>query len=346
MRNKKIRIVLTVTISALMLIMVIGGSQTKAFSAPSEMEKLPKLVLVGPPGPMAIPLAYIVENERLTDVAEKTELLIWENPDQLRAIISGGLEGHFITMPSNSASIFYNKGMKIQLLDISVWGILYVISTDPEIATIEDLKGKEVVVPFQGNMPDLLFNYICQKRGIDTSKDLTIYYANSPQQVAQLILAGKKNYAVLTEPLATQVLLKGKKLGLNVYRSIDIQVEWGKVSGLGERIPIAGTVALPAIQGNTNVIKRFMEEYSLAVEWLKEDPAAAGILGSEIEQLGFEAKPVAESMKNTKWNFVSAKECKEEIQAFFGALMELNSKVIGGQLPGEGFYYEGVNLEK
>jgi NitT/TauT family transport system substrate-binding protein len=52
---------------------------------------------------MAIPLAYIVEKNKLHDVAEKTELLIWENPDQLRAIINGGVEGHFITMPTNSA---------------------------------------------------------------------------------------------------------------------------------------------------------------------------------------------------------------------------------------------------
>ena len=346
MRNKKVRIGSIAVVLALMLTIAIGWSQAKASSTPSETVKLSKLILVGPPGPMAIPLAYMVENDKLADVAEKTELVIWENPDQLRAIISGGAEGHFITMPSNSASIFYNKGMKIQLLDISVWGILYVISTDPKITTVEDLKGKEVVVPFQGNMPDLLFNYICQKKGIDTLEDLTIYYANSPQQAAQLMLSGKKNYAVLTEPMVTQVLLKGKKSGLDIYRSIDIQVEWGKVLGSGDRIPIAGTVALPAIQNNPKVIKRFMEEYFLAVEWLKKDPIAAGILGSEIEQLGFEAKPVSESMKNTKWDFVQVKDCKENIEAFFRALAELNPKVIGGQLPDEEFYYEGIKLGK
>ena len=159
-----------------------------------------------------------------------------------------------------------------------------------------------------------------------------------------MLLTGKKNYAVLTEPLATQVLLKGKKAGLNIYRSIDIQVEWGKVSGLGDKIPIAGNVALPSIRANSKAIKRFIEEYSLAVKWLKEDPAAAGILASEIEQLGFEAKAVTESMENTKWNFVLAKDCKENIQAYFKALMELNPKVIGGRLPDKEFFYEGINF--
>jgi NitT/TauT family transport system substrate-binding protein len=281
----------------------------------------------------------------LADVAEETKLVIWENPDQLRGIIGGGEEGHFLTIPSNSAAIFYNKGMGMQLLGISVWGILYVISTDSGITRIEDLKGKEVVVPFRGNMPDLLFNYICQKAGIDTSKDLTIYYANSPQQAAQLMLTGEKNCAVLTEPLVTQVLLKGKKAGLSLHRCIDIQSEWGRVSGLGERIPIAGTVALPAILDNPNAIKRFMEEYSQAVEWLKDNPDEAGILGSEVEQLGFEAKPVAASIKNTKWDFVQVKDCRGDIEIFFTALMDLDPAVIGGHLPDEGFYYKGIVLK-
>ncbi len=307
--------------------------------------RIPRLVLVGPPGPMAIPLVYIAEHNKLADIAEETKFLMWRNPDQLRAIIGGGKEGHFLTMPSNSAAMFYNKGLGLKLLDISVWGILYVISTDPQVKAIVDLKGKEVVVPFKGNMPDIIFNYICRKSSIDTANDITIYYANTPQQAAQLMLSGKKNCALLTEPMATQVLMKAKKSGMSIYRSIDIQTEWGKATGLGERIPIAGTAALPSIKGNSKAIKRFMEEYTQAVEWQKKNPEQAGILGSEIEGLGFEAKPVAESIKNTKWDFTQVKDCRKEIEEFFKALKNFNPKVIGGKLPDSGFYYEGSHLE-
>lgn len=342
MRNKKIRIVL-ITIAILMLSTAIafaGGEKEEPKEA-----LIPKLVLVGPPGPMAIPLVYIAQNNKLADIAEETQFFMWRNPDQLRAIIGGGEEGHFLTMPSNSAAIFYNKGVELELLDISVWGILYVISTDPELKTIADLRGKEVVLPFKGNMPDLIFNYLCRKNDIDISKDITIYYANTPQQAAQLILSGKKSCAVLTEPMATQVLMKAKKSGMNIHRSIDIQYEWDKATGMGERIPIAGTVALPSIKGNSEAIRRFMEEYTLAVEWQKENPDQAGILGSEIEGLGFEAKPMAESIKNTKWDFTQVKDCREEIEEFLKTLMNLNPKVIGGKLPDSGFYYEGTVLE-
>ena len=306
----------------------------------STQDKISELVLVGPPGPMAIPLAYLAENNKLNDIAEKTTLKIWENQDQLLAMVNGGEPPHFVTMPSNTAATLYNKGIDLKSLDISVWGILYVISTDPSIKSIEDLKGREVVVPFEGVMPDLLFKNICQKNGIDTSKDLSLYYASTPQQAAQLLLAGQKDCAVMTEPLATQVMLKGKKAGTDFYRSIDLQEEWDKSTGLGDRIPIAGTVAMPEIMNNPDAINRFMEEYALAIDWLKNNPDEAGVLGSQIEELGFEAKPVAESVKNTRWDFVRANECKEDIETFFTVLADQNPKIIGGKLPDSGYYYQ------
>ena len=59
--------------------------------------KLDKLTLVAPPGPMAIPLAYLVANDKLAGVAEQTELVVWENADQLKAIVAGG-QGDFVTV--------------------------------------------------------------------------------------------------------------------------------------------------------------------------------------------------------------------------------------------------------
>jgi NitT/TauT family transport system substrate-binding protein len=312
---------------------------------PQPAAKLPKLTLVGPAGPMTIPLAYLVENNKLADIAEETELVIWENPEQLRAIASGGQQAHFVTLPSNAAATFYNKGMDLQMLDITVWGILYVVSADPDIKSIEDLRGKEVVVPFKGNMPDLLFNYICERKGISTATDLTIFYANSPQQAAQLILSGQKTISVLTEPLTTQVLMKAKATGMPLYRSIDIQKEWSEATGMGDRIPIAGTAALPAVKDNPAVIERFMQEYSQAVQWLKDNPDQAGALASEIEQLGFEAGPVAESVQNTTWDFTQVKDCQQDIETFFTALADLDPAAIGGKLPDEGLYYEGIQLK-
>lgn len=64
-------------------------STTVAPSTTAKPAKLSKLTLVAPPGPMAIPMAYMAVNDALADVAEETELVLWQNADQLRAMVAG-----------------------------------------------------------------------------------------------------------------------------------------------------------------------------------------------------------------------------------------------------------------
>jgi NitT/TauT family transport system substrate-binding protein len=132
--------------------------------------KLDKLTLVAPPGPMAIPLAYMKVNNKLADVANKTELVIWENGDQLKAIVAGG-QGDFVTIPSNTMAIFYNKGLALKMLDISVWNITYLVTSDPTAKSFSDIKGQSLAVSLQGSVPDVMFQYIAKKEGLDPLKD-------------------------------------------------------------------------------------------------------------------------------------------------------------------------------
>jgi NitT/TauT family transport system substrate-binding protein len=78
---------------------------------------------------------------------------------------------------------------------------------------------------------------------------------------------------------------------------------------------------------------------------LQNNPEEAGVLGSQIEELGFEAAAVTESIKNTQWDFVQVKDCRTEIESFLLELSKLEPSIIGGQLPDEGLYYEGVELD-
>ncbi len=161
----------------------------------SDTAKLDKLILVAPPGPMAIPMAYMTVNGKLADVAEETELVIWENGDQLKAIVAGG-QGDFVTMPSNNMALFYNKGLKLQMLNTSVWNITYLVTGDPDAKSFTDIAGQSLVVSLQGSVPDVMFQYIATKEGLDPQKDFDLRYATDPTQAAQLLLAGKADNAV------------------------------------------------------------------------------------------------------------------------------------------------------
>ncbi len=230
-------------------------TSTSEAATTTSLAKLDKLTLVAPPGPMAIPMAYLKVNNKLAGVADETDLVIWENPDQLKAIVAGK-QGDFVTVPSNTAAIFYNKGLPLQLLDISVWNITYLVTRDPAAADFTDIKGQSLVVPFQGSVPDVTFQYIVKKEGLDPVKDFKLRYAADPTQAAQLLVSGQVDNAVLSEALATAVVLQTKDAEKPLRKVLAFDKAWETAAGPGATSPIAGTVATPNVLGRPDVDRR------------------------------------------------------------------------------------------
>jgi NitT/TauT family transport system substrate-binding protein len=301
--------------------------------------KLAEIKIVGTIGPMVIPLARMAETNALGSVAEKTSLTLWANPAQLQATIAGS-QGDFVSLPVNSAATFYNKGIQLKLLDCSIWNILYLLSTDPDITSMEDLRGKRVVVPFQGTSPDVVFRFNLEQSGVDPETDVDIFYAPDPVQATQLFLSGQDDYVLLSEPSATTVMKKAAASGKTVYRNLNMNEVWKEVTGGASQIAQAGTIALGAVSENTAVMDAFLEEYEKAVQWMLDNPEEAGEVGARalVEQ-GFTADVLAESMAYIDWRFTPADEAYDDIAGFLTALMEASPDFTGGKMPDNAFYY-------
>ncbi len=303
------------------------------------LAKVDKVTLVAPPGPMAIPLAYMAVNDKLADVAKETELVIWENAEQLKAIVSGG-QGDFVTVPSNNAAVFYNKGMELQLLNIAVWNITYLITSDADVESLADIKGQSLVVSLQGSVPDVMFQYLAMKEGLDPKKDFKLRYVSDPTQAAQLLLAGEVDNAVLSEALATNVILKSKDTKTPLTRAFAFDEAWMAATARSEDTPIAGTVALKTVLDKPEVLAAFEREYQAAVEWMLADPEAAGeFMETELPDLGLKADVMTASLQSITWKYTSASDAMWYLNRFYGRLLELSPEVIGGQLPDDEFYH-------
>ena len=326
----------------LLLIVLLAVGLTSAAANPiaaQNPDRLDRLVLAGPPGPLSIPLVYLVANDKLAGVADEVEFVVWQDQNQLRALIAGE-QADFVTMPSNNAAIFYNSGFDLQLLDISVWNSSYAVSADESIASLVDAAGLRVVIPFEGSVPDLLFQVLAQANGLDPLADFDLLYSSNPSQAAQMLLAGQADLAILPEPLVTAVLLQTRDAEAPLQRVFSIGAEWDAVTEDEVQTAIAGTVALAAVAAQPEVVEAFTREYALAVEWVIENPEAAGEMAEELlPELGFVARPVALSLQHVVWEVVPAAEGREAIDAFFGVLLALSPDVVGGELPDEDFYY-------
>ncbi len=299
--------------------------------------KREKIVLSTPFAPLAMPMAYIVENNLLADYAESVELKVWTNPDQLRAQMAGG-DVDFISIPSNTASIFFNKGVSLKYLKVAIWKVFYIVSEDTSVTSVKDLKGKTVYVPFRGDQPDLVFQTICRASGIDPAADLEIQYVPSPLDITMNLLGGKAEYGLMIEPIATIAQMKGAKMGKKIHRIIDLQEEWGAINNSDPLFPNAGVAAMPGILDSPEIVDAFSAIYDSAVAWVKENPEEAGKMAAKYVE-GVNAMAFAKSLEHTVFEPVNSSEARKELETMYSAFMELNPASVGGKLPGDSFYY-------
>ncbi len=310
------------------------GLSHAAGKAPSKVEKI---VMASPFAPLVMPMAHIVEAGLLKEVCDEVELRTWNTPDQLRTMIAKG-DVDFISLPSNVAAIFYNKGVPLRLARVSIWGVFYLISNTPSVTRLVQLKGKRILVPFRGDQPDLIFQAVCRAQGLDPFTDFTIQYVSSPLDITMSLLAGKVDHALMIEPAAAMAIMKAKGKGLDFKRVIDFQKEYEKAMGTNSKgLPNAGIAVLPAIKDNTAVVDAFLTAYDQSVQWTNEHPKDASELAAKYIQ-GINAKAFEEALQYTDFRSVSGKDSRKALERMFNTFMEMNPKSIGGKLPDAGLY--------
>ncbi|MCC4264467.1 hypothetical protein LL240_08350 [Oceanimonas baumannii] len=306
------------------------------------------LTLSGPPAVVSYPLIHLKESGKLAHLANNIEFRLWSNPDQLRAIAMQG-NADFMAMPTNVAANLYNRGVPLQLTNVSVWGILWMISRDPQLTTLADFRGKEIAVPFRADMPDIIFGYLAEQAGMDLRNDVTIRYTATPADAMQLLIMRKVDHALLAEPAVSMALRKTRSFPLSVvapdlHRSVNLQQEWGRLFGTQPRLPQAGMVILGPRLADKALITQLEQAYASAWQWCIDHPEPCGAqAASHIDMLTADA--AADAIRHWPAHYASATQAKPELQQFLQLLLERQPALVGGKLPDNGFYGQNNNDE-
>ncbi len=304
-------------------------------------ERLPRLVLAGPVASVSNPLVHMAESGALADVAAKVEFVQWRDPDQLRTMaLDGGAD--VLAMPVNVAANLYNRGAKLRLVNVSTWGLLWIVSRDPRLRQLADLRDNELAMPFRGDMPDILLGLIAERQGIDVRRDLKLRYVASPIDAMQLLVMRRVDHALLAEPAASMALRKTgsfplKLVAPELHRAIDLQVEWGKAFGREARIPQAGIAVMGRLLERPDLVARIAAAYAGSLDWCKSDTAACGrLVAGRIPALAPEA--IADAVASSRLNAVAARDARNELEFLFALLLRKNPALLGGRLPPDEFY--------
>lgn len=312
------------------------GGDTAGSTTPAVQQRLDRLRIHHPETlAFAAPFELIDEGGALAKVADKVERDTWTTPDVLRALIVGD-KTDVVAVPTYVGANLANKGMDVKLAAVVVWGLLYVIGPDGTPASWESLRGQTIMVPFQNDMPDLVFRFLAEANGLEPGKDFKVeYYAQPPEVVARLI-GGKGTWAVLPEHVATVSLAKAGQSGHKLTRVLNLQDEWAGATGGSPRIPQAGVLVPGRIAGQPAVVGALLDSLESSVAAVNEaSPETVAMLA---EASGLPAEMVAKIIPRLNLGVVPGADAREELERFYSELAKLSPEIIGGKLPPAEFY--------
>lgn len=338
--KKIIAIILLVVLAATALISCASDNRPAASATPADEtaetgfagEKVRVAFLSGSTGLGGSKLICDAKAKEKTTVNEY-EIDVIADPS---AVIAGLKKGQYdvAALPVNVAAKLYNMpDVEVRLVALNTLGVLYVLENGSEtVSKIADLAGKTVYTTGEGATPQYILEYLLKKNGLEAGRDVTVVYRATADEV-QADAQNEGAVVMLPEPKATVVT----KAIPAVRYALDMTAEWNAVSD--KKLTQGCVVALKAFtEEHADALEAFLAEYRASVGYIAEanDDAAnavveAGIIGKA---------PIAKiAIPKSNLVCITGNEMKDVMSAMLGVLYELSPASIGGQLPGDDFYY-------
>jgi len=190
-------------------------------------------------------------------------------------------------MGSEASIYVYNEGEKdyvVNFAQLTQRAGNFLVSRDAsEEFTWENIKGKTVIGGRAGGMPEMVFEYILKKNGIDPATNLTIIQNIDFGLTSQAFAAGTGDYTIEFEPGATALETEGAG---KVVASLGVE------SGM---VPYTAYSAKKSyIEKNPEVIQKFTNAIQKGIDYVNSHTPA------EI------AKVIAPQFAETKLETVTA----------------------------------------
>ena len=242
-----------------------------------------------------------------------------------------------IHCPSNVGAILYNnKDLKeeVEVIDISNLGLLYILTTDDSIKSMDDLKGRTVYSIGEGGPPEYTFGYLLDQEGL--SDDVNFSFRSTPFEVLNLLQDEENSIALLPQPFVEVA----KLLVPDLKVPIDITEEWDNLK------LESGAESVTTI---TIVRKKFLEEHEQAVvEYLNLLKKSVAYCLSHVDEAAewtdtyetfLNPEVAADAIPYVNMCAITGQEMKEKLEGFLKIMYDYNPDAVGGTMPDDDFYY-------
>lgn len=284
-------------------------------------------------GPTTIGIVNLMDKASKNESEGNYEFTMAAAADEITAkVISGDLD--IALVPANLASVLYNKTQGgVTAIDINTLGVLYCVTGDSSVKSIKDLAGKTVITTGQGATPEYSLRYLLDQNGIT---DCTIEFKSEATEVAAVLAEDPSQIAVLPQPFVTVACAQNEAIA----PAFALEDEWQTLTdGLG------------MVTGVTIVRNDFLKEHPAAVStFISEHQASVNAANSDLDTTAalvvandiIGKEPIAKkAIPSCNVVCITGDSLKTNLSAYLEVLYNYDAKSVGGNLPGEDFYFKG-----
>lgn len=291
-------------------------------------------------GPTSMGLLFLQEDAKNNEAAGAYEFTMMTAADELLALIVKG-ELDIALLPANVAGVLYQKtNGGITVIDINTLGVLYMVSGDTSIDSVEKLKGRTIYLTGKGTTPDYVLQYVLRENGISVGSadgGCVLEYKSEAAEVAAVLAENPDAVGLLPQPFVTAACVQNKALSV----VLDMNAQWEAVQGAdGGRLVTGVTVVRNEfLQENEAAVRTFLKEHKKSADRINESPEKGAQLAVEA---GIVAKePIAlRAIPQCNITYIDGAQMKQALSGYLQVLYEQDSQAVGGEMPGDDFYYE------
>lgn len=284
-------------------------------------------------GPTSIGLVYMMEQMEKGNTQNDYAFTMEATADMLLPkVIQGELD--IVLIPANVASVLYNKTEGgVSVIDINTLGVLYVVSADNTVKSMEDLRGRTIYLTGKGTTPDFSLQYLLTQNGIELS-EVTLEYKSEATEVAAVLAANENAVGVLPQPYVTALQMKNDAIEI----VIDMTKEWEALDNGSRMVTGATVVRNEFLEKHPKLVEAFIEEHKQSAAYVNENvEEAAGL----VEKFGIVEKAAIAKAAIPYCNItcITQEEMASALSGYLKVLHDKKAEFVGGKLPGDDFYY-------
>lgn len=232
--------------------------------------------------------------------------------------------------------LYNNKDMKEQVKVISIGnlGLLYVMTTDPSINTMEDLKGRTLYSIGEGGPPEYTFGYLLKEYGL--TEDVNFSFRATPFEVLNLLQEEPNSIALLPQPFVevAKLLVPDPRVAINVTEAWDAM----NTDSGAQSVTTVTVVRTKFLEEHEQAVKEYLDIAKQSTDYCLEHLDEAAQWTDDYEtflnpDIAKNAIPMCSIVT------ITGQEMKNILSGFLQIIYDSNPDAVGGKMPDDSFYY-------